>query len=70
MARGNVTTSSRDKMMRGRHYERTTRGDATISWHNKVTQGRHDERGHNLVVFRVQIESTGKVAAMVVARIE
>jgi hypothetical protein len=57
-------------MMRGRHNERTTRGDATTSWHNKVTRGQHDERGHNLVVFRVQIESTGKVAAMVVARIE
>ena len=50
--------------------ERTTRGYATTSWHNKVMRGWHNERQHNLIVFRVQMESTGKVAAMVVARIE
>jgi hypothetical protein len=64
-ARGDATTSWRDKMTRGRHNERTTRGDATTSWHNKTTPGWHDKRQHNLVVFRVQMESTGKVAAMV-----
>ena len=42
----------------------------TTSWHNEVTRGRHDERQHNLIVFWVQTESTGKVAAMVIARIE
>jgi hypothetical protein len=47
-----------------------TRGYATTSWHDEVTEGRRNERRHNLVVFRVQTESTGKVAAMVVARIE
>ena len=50
--------------------KRTRRGDATTSWQDKVTRGRRDERQHNLVVFRVQTESTGKVAAMVVAQIE
>jgi hypothetical protein len=35
-----------------------------------VTRGRRDKRRHNLVVFQVQTESTGKVAAMVVARID
>jgi len=35
-----------------------------------VTRGWRDERRHNFVVFRVQTESTGKVVAMVVARIE
>jgi hypothetical protein len=42
-----------------------TRGNARTSWHDKRTPGRRDERRHNLVVFRVQTESTGKVAAMV-----
>ena len=53
--------------MRGRQ---EARGHATTSWHDEVTRGRRDERRHNLVVFRVQTESTGKVAAMVVAHIE
>jgi hypothetical protein len=72
MRRGDVTTSWRNELTRarGRHNERTTRGYATTSWHNEVMRGRRDERQHNLVVFRVQTESTGKVAAMVVARIE
>ena len=68
--RGNVTTSWHDKLTRGRHNERTTRGYATTSWHDEVMRGWCDERRHNLVVFRVQTESTGKVAAMVAARIE
>ena len=33
--------------------------------HDKTTPGRHNKRRHNLIVFRVQTESTGKVAAMV-----
>jgi hypothetical protein len=70
MRRGNATTSWRDELTRGRHNERMTRGYATTSWHDEVTEGRRNERRHNLVVFRVQTESTGKVAAMVVARIE
>jgi hypothetical protein len=37
----------------------------TTSWHDKTTQGQRDERRHNLVVFRIQRESTGEVAAMV-----
>jgi hypothetical protein len=68
--RGDATTSLRDEMTKGRHNERTTRGYATTSWHNEVTRGRCGERRHNLVVFRVQTESTGKVVAMVVACIE
>ena len=40
------------------------------SWRNKRTRGQRDERQHNLIVFRVQSESTGKVAAMAVAGIE
>ena len=43
----------------------TTRGDAITSWHDKMTPGRRDKRLHNLVVFRVQTESTGEVAVMV-----
>ena len=71
MRRDNATTSWReDKLTRGRHNERTTRGYATTSWHDKVTRGRCNERQHNLIVFRVQTESTDKVVAMVVARIE
>jgi hypothetical protein len=57
-------------LTRGRHNERTTRGNATTSWHDEVTRGRCDERRHNLVVFPVQMESNGKVVAMVVAHIE
>jgi len=68
--RGNVTTSWHDELTRGRHNEKTTRGYATTSWHDKVMKGWHDKRRHNLVVFQVQTESTGKVAAMVVARTE
>ena len=68
--RGNVTTSWRNELTRWWHNERTTRGDATTSWHDEVTRGRHNERQLNLIVFRVQTESTGKGAAMVVARIE
>ena len=56
--------------MSGRHNERTPRGYATTSWQNEVTRGRRGERQHNLIVFRAQMESTGKVAAMVVAHIE
>ena len=68
--RGNVTTSWHDKLTRGQYNEKTTRGYATTSWHDKVMKGWHDKRRHNLVVFQVQTESTGKVAAMVVARTE
>jgi len=64
-ARGDATTSWRDKTTRGRCNERTTRGNVTTSWHDKTTPGRRDERRHNLIVFRVQMESTGEVAAMV-----
>ncbi len=46
------------------------KGDATASWHVETTRGWRDERGHNLVVFWVQLELTDKVTAMVVARIE
>ena len=60
MGRGDATTSYCDELSRGRHNERTTRGYATTSWHNEVTRGRHNERRHNLVVFRVQTESTDK----------
>jgi len=70
MRRGDATTSWRDELTRGWHNERMTRGYATTSWHDKVTRGRHNERRHNLVVFRVQTESTDKVAAMVMACIE
>jgi hypothetical protein len=63
--RGDATTSWRDELTRGRHNEKTTRGYATTSWHDNTTPGRHDERRHNLVVFRVQTELTGEVAAMV-----
>ena len=65
LTRGDATTSWRDKMMRGWRNERTTRGIATTSWHDKMTPGRRDERQHNLIVFWVQTESTGEVAAMV-----
>ena len=67
MVRGNETTSWHDKTtrVRGQHNERTARGDATTSWCNKTIPGWHDERGHNLIVFRAQTESTGEVAAMV-----
>ena len=65
MARGDATTSGHDETTRGRHNERTTRGDATTICHDKTTPGRCNERRHNLVVFQVQMESTGKVAAMV-----
>ena len=70
MRRGDATPSWCDELARGRHNERMTRGYATTSWHNKVTRGWRNKRQHNLVVFRVQMESTDKVAAMVVARIE
>ena len=70
MRRGDATTSCCNELTRGRHNERTTRDYATTSWHNKVTRGQHNERRHNFVVFRVQTESTDKVAAMVVACIE
>jgi len=69
-ARGNATTSLRNKMTRGRHNESMIRGYATTSWHDEVTRGRCGERRHNLIVFRVQMESNGKVVAMVVAHIE
>ena len=69
-ARDDATTSWHDKTMRGHGNEKMTRGDATTSWHDKTTPWCHDERRHNLVVFRVQMESIGKVAAMVIARIE
>jgi len=65
--RGDTTTSWRDELTRGRHNERTTRSYMTTSWHDEVTRGRRDKRRHSLVVFRVQMKSTGKVAAMVVA---
>ena len=58
--RGDATTSWRNELLRGRHTERATRGYASTSWHVKVTRGRRDERRHNLVVFWVQTESTGK----------
>ena len=64
-ARGNATISWHDKTMRVRRNERTPRGDATTSWHDKSTPGWRDKRRHNLVVFWVQSESTGEVAAMV-----
>ena len=70
MRKGDATTSWHDKLKRGWHNERMTRCYATTSWHNKVPGGQCNERRHNLVVFWVQTESTGKVAAMVVARIE
>jgi hypothetical protein len=70
MRRGDATTSWRDELTRGRHNEMMTRGYATTSWHDEVKRGRHNERQHNLVVFQVQIESSNKVAAMVIARIE
>ena len=65
-ARGHATTSWRDKTTTGRDNERTTRGDGTTSWHDKTTPGRRNEWRHNLVVFRVQTELTGEVAAMVI----
>ena len=65
MARGDATTSWRVQTTRGRHNERTARGDATTSWHDKTTPGRREERRHNLIVLRVQTESTGEAAAMV-----
>ena len=40
------------------------------SWHNELMRGWRDERQHNLVVFWAQTESSGKVAAVVVACIE
>ena len=64
-ARGDATSSWRDKTTRGQRNEGATRGNATISWHNKTTPGQRDERRHNLVVFRVQTESTGELAVMV-----
>ena len=64
-ARGNATTSWHNKTTRGRCNERTTRGNVTTSWHDETTPGQRDERQNNLVVFRVQTESTDKVAAMV-----
>ena len=70
MARGNATTSWRDKTMRGWHNEGTTRGNATTSWNDKTTPGQRDERRHNLVAVRLQTESIGEVAAMVIACIE
>jgi hypothetical protein len=48
----------------GRRNERTTRGDAPTSCHDEMTRGWCNKRRHNLIVFRVQTESTGKVAAM------
>ncbi len=58
-------------MPRGRRNERTTRGDGTTSWHNETTRGQRDEKRHNLIlVVRLQTESIGEVAAMVIARIE
>jgi hypothetical protein len=70
MRRGDATSSWRDELTRGRHKERTTRGNATTSWHDEVTRGWCNKRRHNLVVLQVQTESTDKVTAMVVARIE
>ena len=52
-------------MMSGWRNERTTRGNAATSWHDKTTPGRREKRRHNLIVFRVQTELTGEVAAMV-----
>jgi hypothetical protein len=43
------------------------RGDATASWHDKTTRGWCNERQHNLVVFRIQTEPTGMVAATVLS---
>jgi len=40
------------------------------SWCDERTRRQCNEREHNLVVFRVQSESTGKVVAMAVACIE
>ncbi len=60
-----ATTSWHDKMMKGRLNERTKRGNVTTSWHDKMTPGRCDKRRHNLVVIRVQTESTGEVVATV-----
>ena len=68
--RGDATASWRNELMRGRHNERTTSGYATTSWHNEVTRGQHNERRNNLVIFRLQTESTDKVVAMVIAHIE
>jgi hypothetical protein len=64
MARGDATTSWRDKTTRGRRNEGTTRDNATTSWHAETTPGRRDERRHNLEVVRLQTDSVGKVAAM------
>ena len=65
MARGDATTSWHDKTMRGRCNEGATRGDATTSWHDKTTPGWCGKSQHNLIVFWVQMKSTGEVAAMV-----
>jgi hypothetical protein len=69
-ARGDATTSWCDKTTRGRRNEGMTRGDATTSWHDETTPGQRNERRHNFVVFPLQTESIGKVAAMVIARIK
>jgi hypothetical protein len=67
MRRGNVTTSWHDKLTRGRHNERTTNNKRLCNNQLAALQG--DERvvWRNLVVFRVQTESTGQVTTMVVA---
>jgi hypothetical protein len=64
-ARGDATTSWRDKTTSVWRNERTTRGDVTTSWHDKTSTGWHDKRQHNLVVFQVRMKLTGEVAAMV-----
>jgi hypothetical protein len=69
-ARGDATTSWRDKTTRGQRNERTTWGHATTSSHDKRTPGWCDERRPNLVVFPVEMELTGEVAAMVIACVE
>jgi hypothetical protein len=38
--------------------------------HNEATSGRHDKRRHNLILFLVQTELTGEVAAMTIAPVE
>ena len=60
-----ATTSWHDKTMRGQRNERRTRGNATTRRHDKTTPGWRNERRHNLLVFRVQTELTGEVAAIV-----
>jgi hypothetical protein len=71
-----TTTSRRDERMSRRRNERTRRGNVTTSWPwpwfgsqpNLVYDAGDNEK--RLILFRVQTELVGEVAAMVIARIE